>query len=39
VVLLDVTMPDGNGLDTARQIKQRFPQVQVLMLTVHDRQD
>jgi len=25
VVLLDVSMPDGDGLDTARQIKQHFP--------------
>jgi len=39
VVLLDVSMPDGDGLDTARQIKQHFPEVQVLMLTVHDRHD
>jgi two-component system response regulator NreC len=39
VVLLDVAMPEGNGLDTARQIKQRFPEIQVLMLTMHDRQD
>src|SRR5215469_9405954 len=39
VVLLDVAMPEGNGLDTAKQIKQRFPEAQVLMLTVHDRQD
>src|SRR5207245_11687320 len=39
VVLLDVAMPEGNGLDTARQIKQRFPEIHVLMLTMHDRQD
>lgn len=39
VVLLDVAMPEGNGLETARQIKQRFPETQVLMLTMHDRQD
>ncbi len=39
VVLLDVAMPDGNGLETAKQIKERVPQAQVLMLTMHDRQD
>jgi two-component system, NarL family, response regulator NreC len=39
VVLLDVAMPDGNGLETARSIKQNCPGIQVLMLTVHDRHD
>lgn len=39
VVLLDVAMPEGNGLETAREIKDRVPQAQVLMLTMHDRQD
>jgi two-component system, NarL family, response regulator NreC len=39
VALLDVAMPQGNGLDTAREIRQRFANTQVLMLTVHDRQD
>jgi two-component system, NarL family, response regulator NreC len=39
VLLLDVAMPEGSGLETARDIKQRFPEMQVLMLTMHDRQD
>jgi two-component system response regulator NreC len=39
VVLLDVAMPEGNGLETAKEIKRSSPQVQVLMLTMHDRQD
>ena len=39
VVLLDVAMPEGNGLEVAKEIKQMNPQVQVLMLTMHDRQD
>ena len=39
VVLLDVAMPDGNGLETAQSIKQNAPAVQVLMLTMHDRPD
>jgi DNA-binding NarL/FixJ family response regulator len=39
VVLMDIAMPDGNGIDAAREMKKRFPGVQVLMLTVHDRED
>lgn len=39
VVLLDVAMPEGNGLEVAREVKQRFPNTQMLMLTMHDRQD
>jgi len=39
VVLMDIAMPDGNGIDAARELKKRFPAVQVLMLTVHDRED
>jgi two-component system, NarL family, response regulator NreC len=39
VVLLDVAMPDGNGLETAKHIKENTPAVQVLMLTMHDRPD
>jgi DNA-binding NarL/FixJ family response regulator len=39
VVLMDITMPDGNGIDAAREMKKRFPGVPVLMLTVHDRED
>ncbi len=39
VVLMDITMPDGNGIDAAREVKKRFPNVHVLILTVHDRED
>lgn len=39
VVLMDITMPDRNGIDVARELKKRFPAVQVLILTVHDRED
>jgi len=39
VVLLDVAMPDLNGLGATRMIKEQSPAVQVLILTMHDRED
>ena len=39
VLLMDVTMPGINGLDAAGEIKSRCPGVQVLILTIHDRED
>jgi two-component system response regulator NreC len=39
VVLLDVAMPDLDGLGATRVIKGQSPGVQVLILTMHDRED
>src|ERR1700730_10349575 len=39
VVVLDLTMPELNGLEAARQIKRRLPEVEVVMLTAHDNED
>jgi len=39
VVLLDVAMPELNGLGATRMIKDQSPAVQVLILTMHDRAD
>lgn len=36
IVLLDVHMPRGEGCETARKIRQLFPDVKVVMLTVSD---
>ena len=33
VVVLDVRLPDGSGVEACRDIRQRFPDVNVLMLT------
>src|SRR5258708_6817748 len=35
VVLLDISMPDMNGIDTLKQIKHWKPKLPVLILTVH----
>ncbi|PMD97175.1 sigma-54-dependent Fis family transcriptional regulator [Siphonobacter sp. BAB-5405] len=35
VVLMDVRLPDGNGVDTVQKIKQRYPCMEVLLLTAY----
>lgn len=36
IVVLDVGMPDLNGLEAARQIRRALPNTEVLILTMHD---
>ena len=35
LILLDYQMPDLNGVDIARQISEMFPQIPMLMVTLH----
>jgi DNA-binding NarL/FixJ family response regulator len=35
VILLDFQMPDLNGLDVAKKIAQLFPEIPILMVTIH----
>ncbi|MBS1697730.1 MAG: response regulator transcription factor [Actinobacteria bacterium] len=39
VAVLDVRLPDGNGIDLCRQIRQDLPHVQCLILTAYDDDD
>jgi two-component system, NarL family, invasion response regulator UvrY len=35
MILLDFQMPDLNGIDVARQIAKIFPEIPILMVTIH----
>jgi two-component system, NarL family, nitrate/nitrite response regulator NarL len=36
IILMDIDMPSMNGLDATRIVKKKYPQVKVLILTMHD---
>lgn len=36
VVLLDITMPGMNGLEAARDLKQEFPAMHIVIVSQHD---
>lgn len=39
IVLLDISLPDGSGLDVIRQLKKRQPETHVLVLSMHAKID
>jgi len=36
LLLLDITMPDGNGFDVLDQVTKLYPEIRVIVLTVHE---
>jgi DNA-binding response OmpR family regulator len=37
LIILDLTLPDGDGIEICKELKQRCPKVPVIMLTAKDR--
>ena len=36
LILLDITMPDGNGFDVLDHVAKKWPGIRVIVLTVHE---
>ena len=39
IAILDISMPELNGLEAARQIRQKSPKTEILILTVHETEE
>jgi DNA-binding NarL/FixJ family response regulator len=39
LILMDIEMPQMNGIDATYQVKQKYPQIKIIMLTVFDNDE
>ncbi|MCP8617791.1 response regulator [Salirhabdus salicampi] len=39
VILMDINMPGKNGIEVTKIIKEKYPQVKILILTMHDHEE
>src|SRR5690606_8919262 len=39
VILMDIEMPVLNGIETTQIVKQKYPQIKIIMLTVFDNDE
>lgn len=39
MVLLDISMPNLRGIETARQIKMKYPRIKILIVTMHKERE
>lgn len=36
ILLLDIQLPDGNGIDFCKEMREKYPQLKILALTTHN---
>jgi two-component system response regulator NreC len=39
VIIMDITMPDCNGIEATKQVKRLMPETRVLVLTMHENEE
>lgn len=39
IILLDINMPDMDGIETTKKIKDHFPDIEIIALSMHDDED